>query len=191
MPIVNSYSILDFYALPEEIHVELINGRYYEMPVLGAMHQDLASYFHILIGEFISELGIDCKIYEGSVNVMILQDDYNMFQPDLMIVTDKSILGKREVYGAPDFVLEIISDEIRRAAIDEKVECYERAGVKKLLIVDIKNRSLTVYDHDGNSYNCEQYDFVGKVDMNLLGGQVVIDLEKIGCIADDYEKFID
>ena len=43
-------TVIDYFSLPEGCRVELIDGTFYEVPVQGVLHQDIASYLHVVIG---------------------------------------------------------------------------------------------------------------------------------------------
>ena len=48
------------------------------------------------------------------VDVQLDRDERTMVQPDVIIVCDESKNIGRCIYGAPDFVLEVLSDSSRR-----------------------------------------------------------------------------
>ena len=61
------------------------------------------------IDSFIEKTKAKCDVVGGPVDVQILRDNYNMLQPDVVIVCrDKCDIGHR-ILGTPSFVLEVVS----------------------------------------------------------------------------------
>ena len=61
-----------------------------------------------------------------------------MVEPDLLFVSAERAdrVTAKEVRGAPDLVVEILSDSTRRTDAGEKLRLYERSGVREYWIVD-------------------------------------------------------
>ena len=74
-------------------------------------------------------------------------------QPDLMIVCDKSKLDQRGVHGAPDLVVEILSDSTRRNDQLVKFRMYQKAGVREYWVADPMTRVLLVHTLEDGQYN--------------------------------------
>ncbi|WP_029324052.1 Uma2 family endonuclease [Butyrivibrio sp. AE3004] len=188
---VNPRTISEYYALPGEYNVELIDGVFYEVPVKGTLHQDIASYFHILIGGYVREQGIDCKVYEGPVGIRILQDNYNIFKPDLFAVFNKVIIGRAGICGAPEFIIEIITDKASRRAMNAKFERYCDAKVKELWIVDVQGRKLESYIYSGDKYLKKVYNLEGEILIGTFKEKLSINLNEINDIIEEYELMKD
>ena len=61
------------------------------------------------------------------------------------MVCDPKKLDERGVRGAPDLVVEILSDSTRRVDLLKKFDIYQRAGVREYWIVDPEARTAAVY----------------------------------------------
>ena len=74
-------------------------------------------------------------------------DEFNTYQPDLLFVSHarRAILQRLGAFGAPDVVVEILSDSTRRRDLGEKLPVYLRAGVLEVVIVDLAARAVAVY----------------------------------------------
>lgn len=55
-------------------------------------------------------------------------------------------IRKRCVYGAPDFVIEVLSDSTARKDRTVKLRKYLNAGVREYWLVDLEQEKVIVYD---------------------------------------------
>jgi Uma2 family endonuclease len=66
-------------------------------------------------------------------------------QPDIVVICDRASVRTRGIWGAPDWVIEILSPYTSRKDMKEKLELYQESGVKEYWIVDPgKGRSTKV-----------------------------------------------
>lgn len=80
------------------------------------------------------------------VDVQLDQDDKTMVQPDLMIVCDREKLTRQGGVGAPDFIIEILSESTRKKDSYLKLMKYQKAGVREYWLVDPDKKKVIVYD---------------------------------------------
>ena len=181
-------TVIDYFTLPSEYRVELIDGNFYEVPVQGVMHQDIASYIHVTMGSHVKDLPDDCRIYEGAISVIVAKDDYNLVQPDIMAVFDSSIVNKDEIFGAPEFIPEIVSEKTRERDLSLKVGLYQRAGVREYLAIDMKNRLAIKYDFKDRKGAPEVRKLEGELPIAVFDDELSLDLGKIASIIGRYER---
>ena len=103
------YTLDDYYALPEDRRVELIDGCIYDMAAPSTIHQLIAGEVHRQISNFILEHDGPCMPFISPVDVQLDCDDKTMVVPDIIIVCDPEKVLKDRIMGAPDFVAEIVS----------------------------------------------------------------------------------
>ena len=74
-------------------------------------------------------------------------DEYNAFQPDLIIVLNEhaDILTEAGAEGVPDLIVEILSPKTRRLDLVNKKRIYAIRGVRELWIVDPESRVVTIH----------------------------------------------
>ena len=65
-------------------------------------------------------------------------------QPDLLVVCDPAKLDDRGIVGAPDLVIEILSESTGARDLDVKLRLYEKHGVRCTIIVDPWGKTLTM-----------------------------------------------
>lgn len=146
-----SYTVEDYWALPEERRVELIDGYFYDMAAPTFLHQQIAGEIHRQIANFILDNGGSCKPLISPVDVQLDCDERTMVQPDVGILCHDDKIEKWGVYGAPDFVLEIISPSTKRKDCIKKLDKYMDAGVREYWILDPYQKKLLVYLAQGDA----------------------------------------
>ena len=83
-----------------------------------------------------------------------------------------------EYYGAPDFVLEVISPSTKKRDYALKLSKYMEAGVREYWIVDFVQAKILVYYFEGDNYPVI-YGFDKPVPVNIYGGDLTIDFSNI------------
>ena len=138
------YTIEDIRALPEGKHAELIDGRMYMMASPGFRHQRLIFNAGRQIGNYIDRKGGDCVVVPSPFAVYLnKKQDY--LEPDLMIICDPSKIHEDGCYGAPDWVMEVISPTSRSRDSLLKLIKYRNEGVREYWLVDPERSRVTVY----------------------------------------------
>ena len=176
------YTIEDYYALPEDKRYELIDGVLYEMTVPTTVHQIIALQMCHQIESFIDEHGGDCMSYIAPVDVQLDCDDKTMVEPDVIILCDRSKDINRCIYGAPDFVAEVLSKSTRRKDISVKTYKYANAGVREYWMIDPKDMKVIVYtfaQNDDAEDTVSIFGFQDKIPVGIYNGELKIDFAKI------------
>ncbi len=141
------FTAKDFFTLPEEERVELIDGVYYYMPAPSLAHQELVMFLCEKFRSWIHENGGDCRVYPAPAAVQPdPDDDRTVVMPDVVVICDKSKMHLRYCLGAPDLLVEIVSPSSRQRDYRVKLEKYTRAGVREYWIADPLQERITVYD---------------------------------------------
>lgn len=178
------YTVEDYYAWPKEQRIELIDGVIYEMEAPGFVHQRIAAVLLYKISAYIREKGGSCIPLASPLNVRLDCDDKTMVQPDLVILCDKDKMKRWGVMGAPDFVLEVISESTRKKDYTKKLQKYADAGVKEYWIVDPEKRMLITYNFINWDIPGIQ-PLEGTADVALYGGELKIDLDEIAGLIEE------
>ena len=101
-----------------------------------------------------------------------------MVQPDVGIICDPSKIKKFGIYGAPDFLVEVISPSTKRKDYTLKLSKYMNAGVREYWILDYAQRNLLVYFFESEScpviYGLDQ-----PVPVGIYHGELTIDFSNI------------
>lgn len=137
----------DYLKWPDEERWEIIEGRTYSLaPAPLLRHQQVSSALHLILGQFFQ--GKPCQALYAPVDVRLpnLNDPKvvdTVVQPDLLVVCDPAKLDEKGVIGAPDLVIEILSESTSRRDLDIKLRLYEKHGVRCYIIVDPWGKTLT------------------------------------------------
>lgn len=176
------YTLEDYYALPEDKRYELIDGVLYEMTVPTTVHQIIALQMCYQIERFIEEREGNCMTYIAPVDVQLDCDDKTMVEPDVIILCDRSKDINRCIYGAPDFVAEVLSKSTRRKDIGVKTYKYANAGVREYWMIDPKDMKVIVYtfaQNDDAEDTVSIFGFQDKIPVGIYNGELKIDFAKI------------
>lgn len=172
------YTIEDYYVWPEDERIELIDGVIYAMAAPLMVHQDIVSEIGFVLKSFIKKKKGKCKIYDMPVDVQLDCDNKTMVQPDILIVCDKDKVTKQCVFGAPDFVVEVLSKSTRKKDMGIKLSKYINAGVREYWIVDPEKESIIVYDIE-HDIQVSVYSFESQVPVKIFHDECIVDFKEI------------
>lgn len=141
------YTVADIEALPENVRAELIDGEIFvQMNTPATIHQDILMALSFQVELYIQRKKGKCHVFPAPFGVRIKKDIHNYVEPDISLICDKEKLDEKGCYGAPDFVIEIVSPSNRKMDYVRKLALYGEAGVREYWIVDPKHEQVTVYD---------------------------------------------
>ena len=134
------FTYADYLQWPDGERWELIDGKAYAMaPAPTISHQALAGQLFRQIDEALD--GTPCRALIAPVNVLLPASDEaddhatTVVQPDILVVCDPAKLTERNVRGAPDWIIEVLSPATARHDHLTKRALYERAGVREYWLV--------------------------------------------------------
>lgn len=168
------YTIEDYYRFPEDVRVELIDGDVSYMEAPTTTHQMAVTNLVAQSMVYIRKKGGDCMPLASPVDVQLDCDEYTMVQPDFTITCDRDKIHTKCIYGAPDFIAEILSPSTRRRDADLKLRKYMAAGVREYWMVDLERRCVISY-YEGDDYIPFIYNMDEPVPMKIYGGELAID----------------
>ncbi|MBQ9642686.1 MAG: Uma2 family endonuclease [Lachnospiraceae bacterium] len=140
------YTLEDYLALPEERRVEMIDGVFYDMTAPTTVHQAIGGFMLKQLLDYVMEQGGECMPLVAPVDVQLDRDEKTVVQPDVLIVCDRAKFQNGRVFGAPDFVAEILSPSTRKKDMSLKVYYYMNAGVREYWLIDPEKKAVIVYD---------------------------------------------
>lgn len=162
---VEYYTIDDIYNLPDGQRAELIDGELYMMATPGTKHQRLVKEFTYLIEDYIRCNNGECEVFPAPFAVFLNADNEIYLEPDISVICDKSKLTDAGCYGAPDWIIEIVSPSSRQMDYNKKLFQYRTAGVREYWIVDSEKNRITVYDFEHDMV--EEYTFLNKIKVGI------------------------
>jgi Uma2 family endonuclease len=145
-------SYAEFRLIPEtNTRHELIAGFHYVAPSNWRNHQIAAGNLLLDLGRWVNDhrAGFLCH------NLEVVLSEEDVVQPDLIFVCEErrlSLETEQGVTGAPDLIVEILSDFSLELDQDLKLSLYERSGVQEYWIVDPVLETVKVYRLNGGVY---------------------------------------
>ena len=182
------YTLDDYYALPGERRVELIDGVIYDMSAPAIIHQKILGELFILFRECMDRHEGNCEVYLSPCDVRLDRDNRTMVQPDLLVVCEEYDIGAKAFDGAPDLTLEILSPSTRSKDMLLKLYKYANAGVREYWIVDPDQQTVLVYDLGHENYYPEKYSFEDRIPILISGSECSIDFSRIMRRIERYYK---
>ena len=174
------FTLDDYDRIPDQYRVELIDGVFYDLAAPLNIHQAILQLLSTAFGRLVEDHQGSCFVYPAPFDVQLDCDDRTMVQPDLSIICDRSRLVRRGCYGAPDLIVEILSESTAGKDRLLKLNKYKRAGVREYWIVDPDKRTVQVFHDLVNSDVSKIYTFGEKIPVGIWNNKWYIDFAKIG-----------
>lgn len=139
-------------------------------------HQRILTALLLQIGGWLE--GKRCEIFPAPFDVRLFEKAGDLpektdtvVQPDLTVVRDRSKVDRHGIHGAPELVIEILSDSTRRSDRTTKYQLYQKAGVREYWIVDPAANTVAVHLLENGLYGSpELYLFGARVPAAVLPG---------------------
>jgi Uma2 family endonuclease len=123
---------------------ELIEGELLMAPSPVTAHQRILIKLLFEIFNFITQNSLG-EVFTSPYDVVL--DEYNVLQPDIIFVSKEraEIITEKNIKGAPDLVVEIISESTAYRDTIQKKRLYARFGIKEYWIVAPDDKLVEVY----------------------------------------------
>ena len=174
------YTVDDYYALPDDIRTELIDGVFYDMSSPSVTHQLIIGELHLQFKACEKKHQGKCRVILSPCDVQLNRDRYTMLQPDILVVCDTEKIKGRNCFGPPDLTVEILSPSSRSHDCVLKLNKYKNSGVREYWIVDPEHRQVIVYIfEDADHPTFETYTFTDTVPIHISGGDCSVDFSEV------------
>lgn len=146
------YTYADYLTWQFREMVELIRGKVVQMsPAPGTAHQRISGNLHRIISTFL--LSKQCEVFTAPFDVRLplppeKQSDEKIdtvVQPDLSIICDPAKIDERGCNGAPNWIIEILSQSTSQVGLTDKYDIYQHAGVQEYWIVHPHEGTVLAY----------------------------------------------
>ncbi len=134
---------------------QLIEGELIAMAGPNEPHQVFIGDLFVEVRTQTRTLGIgEARISPFDVAI----DEHNTFQPDMLFVSNerRQIFDGHGVTGAPDVVVEVLSESTRRRDFTVKLPVYGRSGVREAWMADLRAATVAKYVGDGRAMTLAQ-----------------------------------
>lgn len=138
----------DYAALtpPDSGNYELHNGKIVFMASPTPRHQDIVTELSARMRIFASTQKLG-KVYTAPLDTVFAS--FDTFQPDILFIAKArlNIIGDKKVEGAPDLVVEVLSEGNKPMEMSYKKYIYESHLVQEYWLVNLKKNTVTVYQN--------------------------------------------
>jgi len=164
-PINGLYTYAEYLLWKFEERVELLKGKLFKISAPSINHQRISGRLFVKMYSYLE--GKRCEAFSAPFDVVLKNpngEDNTVLQPDLCVVCDPEKLadGKR-CYGAPDWVLEIVSPSNVEKELSKKMHIYEEAGVAEYWVLRPEEKELDIFVLQDNGYIGLKPRFAGEV----------------------------
>jgi Uma2 family endonuclease len=92
------------------------------------------------------------EVYPAPFDVVF--DRHTVFEPDVLFIRAErlGIVTERNVSGAPDLVVEVLSESTREVDLGRKLHAYGRHGVGEYWVVDPDANTVEVFRREGEDF---------------------------------------
>ena len=138
------YTYADYLETPDDERYELIEGELFMTPSPVTRHQRISKKILIALDTYVTNNDLG-EVFDAPLDVYL--DNENVVQPDILFISKErlNIIGEKNIQGAPDLVIEIISESSAYRDLVQKKKLYARFGVKEYWIVLPEESSVEVY----------------------------------------------
>lgn len=128
---------------------EILDGEHFVTAVPYLRHQAVVGELHLWIRSFLGQNRLG-RVFFAPVDVLLSKHD--VVQPDLLYISNEKLaaLTEKNVHGAPDLVVEVLSGSTRRIDEGLKLERYELLDVREYWTVDPSRNVARVYRRSGD-----------------------------------------
>jgi Uma2 family endonuclease len=114
-------------------------------------HQRISRKIAFVIEKFVTENDLG-EVFYAPCDVYL--DKENVVQPDILFISKErlNIIDEKNIQGAPDLVIEIISESTAYRDLVQKKKLYAKFGVKEYWIVIPGEALVEVYILKDNTY---------------------------------------
>lgn len=167
----------DYVQIPEDgQRHEIIEGQHYVTPSPITRHQRISRHTHFQLYEQI-ELAGHGEVFDAPTDVLL--SDIDIVVPDIFVILagNASIIGEKNIQGAPDLVVEITSPSTKSRDLKLKRLLYEKRGVPEYWVILVDEDAVEKFVLERGAY-VSRGKFRESIGFDGLAG-VCVDLTRV------------
>ena len=92
------------------------------------------------------------KVFIAPLDIYLGENE--TYQPDVFFISKEreSIIGEKKIEGAPDLVIEVLSESTAYYDLKKKKAVYEKSGVSEYWIVDPEEKNIEIYENSTSGF---------------------------------------
>jgi Uma2 family endonuclease len=142
----------DYLQFPDDgLRHEIIEGQHYVTPSPSTRHQRIVLRLLYLIENHLQQNPVG-ELFAAPFDVLL--SEYDVLEPDLLFLSlaRSPLLTEKNLEGAPDLVVEILSPSTASRDKRLKRDVYERTGVDEYWVVDPDRDVVDVHRRSGEMF---------------------------------------
>jgi Uma2 family endonuclease len=159
-----TYSYADYLTWQIKEAVELFKGKISLMsPAPNVRHQSISGNLHGLCYTFFRHkqcrlftAPFDVRLYDRKKSILANQDIHTVVQPDLCVICNPDLLDKQGCNGAPDWIIEILSEGNSKREMNIKFDLYQESGVSEYWLVYPEQQAIHKFVLENGRYQLKQ-----------------------------------
>jgi Uma2 family endonuclease len=176
------YTYADYLTWMDDVRRELIDGFISMMAGTSRYHGKVGVNIIVEMRVYLKSNRCDCEVYTAPIDVLLPKNGetendkiYDVVQPDVFVVCGGWKGGANAFLGAPDMVVEILSQSNRKKDLIKKFHLYEKAGVREYWIADPKVKTVSAYvmQENGEYDDGEVYQTGEKIPVHIFDGHLI------------------
>ena len=182
----SKYEIIDgkIYGEPR---YEIIGGEKFIMsPAPNITHGIIVNRLASIFRNYVDNEDLQVEVFGDNVDVFL--SDETHYMPDVSIVCNLELIRNgKKILGAPDLVVEVLSESTMKNDLGKKKDSYEKYGVKEYWIVDPWAKRIEVYHLINENFALDDIykiplddDYQTKMEIKVsIFDDLVVDIRKI------------
>jgi Uma2 family endonuclease len=145
MPVDTRLTYEDFCLLPNNgKRYEIVEGDLFVTPAPRRLHQRIVTRLTRFLSGFVEDHQLG-EVYVSPFDVVF--SPYDVVEPDLVYFSKarESVLMEMNAQGAPDLVVEVLSEATEKTDRTIKLKLYGKSGVQEYWIIDPYAPSAELY----------------------------------------------
>lgn len=132
----------DYRTWPNNERWEIIDGEAFAMPPAPILRHQMIS-IELSTQMQMQFRGKKCKVFVAPTDVKL--SEYDVVQPDLLVVCDETQMKRTHIEGVPTLIIEILSPSTTLHDRMHKMNLYAASGVKEVWLVTPYPALVEVY----------------------------------------------
>ncbi|MBZ5563869.1 MAG: Uma2 family endonuclease [Acidobacteriia bacterium] len=145
MPVDTRLIYDDFCQLPDDgKRYEIIDGKLFVTPAPYLVHQRVVTRLTSYLAGFVENHKLG-EVFVSPFDVVFCE--FDVVEPDLLYISKAraSVLTPKNVQGAPDLVVEVLSETTAKRDRSIKLKLYGQYGVQEYWVIDPDVPSADIY----------------------------------------------